>query len=74
MHIMFEKYQSYSPEIETLFQDPTYTLPPVKGEFNVIVEKINELVTNVAAMKKYEDELEKQERMAGRRDGPGRGA
>ncbi len=30
----------------------------------MIVEKINELVTNVAAMKKYEDELEKRERMA----------
>ena len=64
MHVMLRNISRIRQGIETLFHNPTYTLPPVKGEFNVIVEKINELVTNVAAMKKYEDELQKRERMA----------
>lgn len=64
MHVMLRNINRIRQGIETLFHNPTYTLPPVKGEFNVIVEKINELVTNVAVMKKYEAELQKRERMA----------
>ncbi len=53
MHVMLRNISQIKQGIETLFHNPNYTLPAIKGELNIIVEKINELVKNVNWFQSY---------------------
>lgn len=53
MHVMLRNISQIKQGIERLFHNPNYTLPAIKGELNIIVDKINELVKNVNWFQSY---------------------